>query len=338
MKIRQIATIWLSVYVMSLVLSAGIMIGDDDLRMSESELGVLCVQAVYPAITRGTGREAVDGIMMGKDIGDNDESSVKAAGVKGEAGTGKSDASGEGAGAGKNEGTTGENDGVNEGIQGEIIDTQNPDAPTPATVNVQKNKPLVIIYHTHATEAYQPVSTGNFRTTEEAGSVREVGTVLAEELEKMGIGVVHDKTLHDAESYNQSYTRSLETVKRLISENPSAVFVIDLHRDAAAYTGNVGKTVEIDGETAATFSLVVGQGNENANSLNIFANTVLNKAEEMYPGFTNRLIEKEYKYNQYVSDYCLLLEVGNNENNIKETRVTAKYFAKVLKAVIDDVT
>ncbi len=318
MNIRKTAAVWLSVYIISIVLSTGIVIGDGNAKMSESELGVLCVQAVYPAASRGARREKNEALASGNNIEDKIGS--------------------EAIGDSVSDDEKGNVSAVDENKQLNIIDTQNADAPYPATVNASKNKPLVIIYHTHATEAYQPVSDGNFRTTNESGSVREVGNVLAEELEKLGIGVIHDKTLHDAESYNQSYTRSLETVKRLIAENPSAVFVIDLHRDAAAYTGNVGKTVEIEGETAATFSLVVGQGNENANSLNIFANTVLTKAEEMYPGFTNRLIKKEYKYNQYVSDYCLLLEVGNNENNIKETRTTAKYFAKVLKAVIDDIT
>lgn len=318
MKIKHMAVVWISVYLMSVILSLGITVNDDSVRLSESELGVLCVQAVYPTITRGTERD-MSGAVLADDKNvnaanesiNNAETADIADSLEKAAQTVKSDM---------------------------IIDTQNPDAPNPATVNTKGNKPLVIIYHTHATEAYQPVSGGNFRTVEEEGSVRDVGNVLTEELERLGIGVIHDKTLHDAESYNQSYTRSLATAKRLLAENPSAVFVIDLHRDAAAYTGNVGKTVEIDGETAATFSLVVGQGNENANSLNIFANAVLAKAEEMYPGFTNRLIEKEYKYNQYISDYCLLLEVGNNENNIKETRVTAKYFARVLKAVIDDIS
>ena len=121
-----------------------------------------------------------------------------------------------------------------------------------------------------------------------------------------------------------------------MAENPSAVFVIDLHRDAAAYLGNAGKTVTIEGETAATYALVVGEGNPNASMLNAFANTVNDKAEAMYPGFGGRIISKSYKYNQYVSDYHLLLEVGNNENNIKESLVTAKYFARVLASVIAD--
>ncbi|MBQ9972958.1 MAG: stage II sporulation protein P [Firmicutes bacterium] len=299
MRIKQFTVVFSAVYLLSAILFSGLAIKTDGKKMTESDLGVMCVQAVYPAATRGiarseTGSDSVtDSALSGIVTGDSDSS---------------------------------------------IIDTQDPENPTPQTIKKDNGKPLVIIYHTHATEAYQPIPIeNNYRTTAEEGSVREVGTVLAAELESLGIGVVHDKTLHDAESYNQSYARSLETVNRLIKENPSAVFVIDLHRDAAAYTGGKSKTVEINGETVSSFAMVVGQGNENATALNTLAENVLATADEMYPGFAGRKIDKEYKYNQYVSDYSMLIEVGNNENDISETRLTGKYLAHVLKAVIDEV-
>jgi stage II sporulation protein P len=205
-------------------------------------------------------------------------------------------------------------------------------------VRTDSENPLVIIYHTHATEAYQPVPEGRYHSVNEAGSVREVGTILAEELEKLGIGVAHNKTLHDQPSYSRSYSRSLETAKDMMALYPEAVFVIDLHRDAAAYTGNTARTVLVNGETTARYSLVVGLGNENVKALRSYASRINNKAEEMYPGFGGRIIEKTYRYNQYISDYHILLEVGNNENNIMEARAAAKHFAHVLSEVIKDVT
>lgn len=216
----------------------------------------------------------------------------------------------------------------------ESEETKQEETSAPPIIENTPQNPLVIIYHTHATEAYQPISTGNFRTTEEQNSVRDVGNTLAKELEAQGISVLHDKTLHDAASYNQSYGRSLETIQSLLAKYPGVEYVIDLHRDAAAYTGNVGKTIDINGETASTFALVVGQGNGNAAALNSFASQVSSKAEEMYPGFGGKIISKSYKFNQHVADKYLLLEVGNNENNIRESRVCAKYFAQVLAELI----
>lgn len=217
-----------------------------------------------------------------------------------------------------------------------VVDTQDVENPTPQTMNIDGSKPLVIIYHTHATESYQPASDGNFHVLQEESTVREVGNILTAELEKQGMQVVHDKTIHDNPSYNQSYSRSLSTVNSLISQYPNAAVVIDLHRDAAGYAGGSGKTAIVNGETVAKYNLVVGNGNPNAEKLKIFANAINKKADEMFPGYGGRIIEKDYKFNQYVSDYHILLEVGNNENNIRESKASAKYFADVLAAVVKE--
>lgn len=198
------------------------------------------------------------------------------------------------------------------------------------------SKPEVIIYHTHSTESYLPFKESNFHRAGEEGTVRDVGNYLTKELNKLGIGVVHNKTIHDRPSYNESYDRSLETVTGLQKKYPSARYIIDLHRDAAAYTGNVGKTVKIKGETAAAFSLVVGQNNANFTKLMKHARKITARAEKLYPGFEGRIIEKEYRYNEYIADKYLLLEVGNNQNNIEEVRATGKYFAYVLASVIQE--
>lgn len=201
---------------------------------------------------------------------------------------------------------------------------------------VDNSKPQVIIYHTHSSESYQPYTASNFHRQEEAGTVREVGGVMASELNRLGIAVVHDKTIHDSPSYNESYDRSMETITALMKKYPTAEVIIDLHRDAAAYTGNVGETMMIEGEKTAKYKLVVGQNNDNYSQLMAFANKVNAAADKMYPGFSGRIIEKEYRYNEYIADKYLLLEVGNNQNNIKEVRKTGKYFARVLAEVLEE--
>lgn len=197
------------------------------------------------------------------------------------------------------------------------------------------SKPQVIIYHTHSSESYQPYTASNFHRQEEAGTVREVGNVMTAELKRLGIAVVHDKTIHDSPSYNESYDRSMETITSLMKKYPTAKVIIDLHRDAAAYTGNVGETMMIEGEKTAKYKLVVGQNNDNYSQLMTFANQVNAAADKMYPGFSGRIIEKEYRYNEYIADKYLLLEVGNNQNHIKEVRKTGKYFARVLAKVLE---
>ena len=89
------------------------------------------------------------------------------------------------------------------------------------------DEPLVLIVHTHATESYLPQSGSNFHSTGEENTVRDVGNTLAASLEAEGISVVHDKTLHDNPSYNNSYNRSYDTIQQLLEEYPSIVCVID---------------------------------------------------------------------------------------------------------------
>ena len=206
---------------------------------------------------------------------------------------------------------------------------------------VDNSKPQVIIYHTHSSESYQPYSESNFHREEETGTVREVGNVMAAELNKMGIAVVHDRTVHDRPSYNQSYDRSLSTVTALLRQYPTAEIVIDLHRDAAAYTGNKGETIVINGETVAKYKLVIGQGNDNYRQLLSFAGAVNAAAEGLYPGFGGRILEKEYRYNEYIADQYLLLEVGNNQNDIylssSIVKEVAKFGGDISKFVTEDI-
>lgn len=201
---------------------------------------------------------------------------------------------------------------------------------------VDNSKPQVIIYHTHSSESYQPYTESNFHREEEEGTVREVGNVLMEELNELGIAVYHDTTIHDRPSYNQSYDRSMETITNLLREYPTAECVIDLHRDAAAYTGNKGETIKIDGTTVAKYKLVIGQNNDNYSSLMSFAKEINAAAESLYPGFSGQIIEKEYRYNEYIADQYLLLEVGNNQNKIEDVKATGKYFAHVLAEVLEE--
>lgn len=194
--------------------------------------------------------------------------------------------------------------------------------------------PLVIIYHTHSTESYMPYNESNYHREAEEGTVRDVGNVLETELKKKGINVIHDKTIHDRPSYTASYGRSRETIKSLMQKYPTAKYVIDLHRDAAAASSKEGKKLKIGDTDVAKFSLVVGRGNQNYTELYAFAKKVSQTAEGLHKGFGGPIIEKEYRFNEFVSNQAILLEVGNNKNTIEEARACAKNFAEVLAKII----
>lgn len=209
-------------------------------------------------------------------------------------------------------------------------------AEKPGPNEMDQNKPVVIIYHTHATETYLPVTDGNFHSVAETATVREVGNTLAAELEAQGIQVIHNQTLHDHPSYSQSYNRSLATIREIMNAAGSPKIIIDLHRDAAGYTKNQALITEIGGQKVAKYGFVLGTENENKQQLRALADYMIQKSNAAYPGIARALIEKPYKFNEYVSDYYMLLELGNNQNHIDEANASARYFGKILAEAVQN--
>jgi len=191
------------------------------------------------------------------------------------------------------------------------------------------DEPAVLIVHTHATESYLPASEGNYHTKARENSVRDVGNVLAETLEANGIASVHDQTLHDSPSYNQSYSRSYDTTAELLEKYPSIICVIDLHRDAIASDAPAA-IVSVSGKTCAKYSYVVSTAVETYGDNLKFINAMNNTAAENFAGFTGKVLERGYKYNQNLSSKYMLLEIGYNRNDITEARNTAEIFGEIL--------
>lgn len=202
-------------------------------------------------------------------------------------------------------------------------------------VDVFGEDPLVLIVHTHATETYLPSTAGNYHSKEKTNSVREVGQVLAESLEKEGISVIHDETLHDNPSYNNSYSRSYETIRQLLEQYPTIQCVIDLHRDAISSEAT-GDTISINGKSRARYMYVVSTEVDTATENRSFVEKLNRIAEEEFYGFSGSVLERGYKYNQDLSEKYLLLEFGNNRNHIEEVRNTAELYGKILAKALKE--
>jgi stage II sporulation protein P len=199
----------------------------------------------------------------------------------------------------------------------------------PEMVVSGSDEPQVLIVHTHATESYLPASEGNYHTKEAENSVRDVGNVLAETLKAEGIAAVHDQTLHDSPSYNQSYSRSYTTITEMLKKYPTIKCVIDLHRDAIA-SDSPAATVSVSGKTCARYSYVVSNAVPTYSDNLTFINAMNETASEEYSGFTGKILERGYRYNQDLSSKYMLLEIGYNRNRIEDARNTAEVFAKIL--------
>ena len=205
-------------------------------------------------------------------------------------------------------------------------------------IKVTSQKPRILLYHTHSCETYSENSDGNYHSEDLSTSVRVVGQHLTNELEKLGLGVVHTTKLHDNISYNSSYPNSLKTMKELLPQYPSIDIAIDLHREGKDWTTDAGKkqleetySTTINGEKVAKFFFVVGEKNPNADEVNKLANDLTKIAKEKYPELILPVIKKPYgKFNQYVAENGILIEIGSNATSVEEAKAATKYVADVL--------
>ncbi len=203
-----------------------------------------------------------------------------------------------------------------------------------------EDAPQVLIVHTHGCEAYtmpegeEYEASDDHRTLDERYNVLRVGDEIAQVLESAGIGVLHDRTLHDYPSYSGSYNRSLATVERYLAEHPSIGFVLDVHRDAVADAeGRQYKLLCAEEPDAAQLEFVVGSDGgglphagwrENLKLACAVQETLLRD----HPTLLRPIVVRNSRYNQQLSAGSLLLEVGTAGNSLEEALVAARLFAE----------
>lgn len=213
----------------------------------------------------------------------------------------------------------------------------------PSSIKLDDKNPYIMIYHTHATEAYAPVKQNNYHIDKKEKNVLTIGEIIGGVLKDKGHKVKHIEKYHDLPSYNKSYTESLKTAKEELSKNDNLKVILDVHRDGVdegskyINKAQAAARINIDGKSVATFLMVVGPDNPNKDQLLKFARYIRDKSNEKYPGLCKGIVVKPYgKFNQYVSDHYTLLEIGSNLNTMDEAKETAKLVGEILDEVIVD--
>ena len=187
---------------------------------------------------------------------------------------------------------------------------------------VYGQNPVVAIYHTHASEAYQ-ASHGSAYLWGRHEGVVSVGEALAESLWfDYGISVVHSKTFHDVDQFSTAYSKSALTVQGLIALYPQLRLVLDVHRDA---TGNdSGAVVAVGGVQAARILVLVTTDRYGLPHPNWRLNlTVAHQQLQAVRVSISRLSRgvrqhDDGRFNQHLHPGCLLLEVGDVNNSREE--------------------
>ncbi len=209
------------------------------------------------------------------------------------------------------------------------------------TVKTSKDKPQILIYHTHSQEAYS-----DSRKGKEEDTVVGVGTYLTELLEdKYGYNVIHDKMKYDLMGgtldRNLAYNYAGDSIEKTLEKNPSIEVVIDLHRDGA----DKKRVAKINGKNTAQIMFFNGLSRNSKGEIAYLKNPYIQdnlafslqlqlKGRELYPGLMYKNYLKAYRYNLHLRKKALLVELGTDKNTLEEAMNAMDYLSEILYEVL----
>lgn len=201
-------------------------------------------------------------------------------------------------------------------------------------VALPEQGPQVLIVHSHASEAYTMPegqayeASGNYRTRDCSCNMVRVGDEIAAVLSEYGISVVHDRSLHDARSYNDAYENSLASIRSYLEKYPSIVYVLDVHRDAVQDAdGQQYKLVTAEDPGAAQVSIIMGVDAEGWQGNLRLAIAVQETLEARAPTLMRPITLFSGRYNQFAAPGSMLVEIGAAGNSLEEALRGARLFA-----------
>lgn len=210
----------------------------------------------------------------------------------------------------------------------------------PLSWDLTGEEPTVLILHTHATESYTKsagesyTESSAFRTLDESYNMISIGDHLAQLLQAGGVGVIHDRTLHDYPSYSGSYNHARKAMKQYLEEFPSIQLVLDLHRDASGDNANQMRTsAVVDGKSSAQLMLVVGTNGSGLTHPDWEQNLALGlklhtQLERISPGIMRYVNLRAQRFNQDMSPGALIVEVGAAGNTHDEALTAIEVLAE----------
>lgn len=212
-------------------------------------------------------------------------------------------------------------------------------------------EPQILIIHTHATESFLSTTKDYYtekdltRTQDKNANMLLLGSIVTSKLKSAGFGVIHDQTLHDYPSYNESYSRAAKTITGHLKKYPSIKIVIDMHRDAISSgdTDKVKLTTEISGKKAAQIMLVMGSQSGNVKNFpnwkeNLkLAVRLQEKLETMYPSLARSISLMPKNYNESLTTGSMLIEMGTDGNSLEEVKYSAELLSNSLCALLNEI-
>lgn len=196
--------------------------------------------------------------------------------------------------------------------------------------------PVVLILHTHATEAYAASADEDFRSTSDEESVVSVGAVVAERLTESGINTIHCTKRFDSPDFNMAYYNAALTIREYLEEYPSISYIFDIHRDSiVSDDGYVCPTTEVGGEPVAQMMFVVGTDHGGSGHVGWRDNLALAaRLQKSLTDDTPRLMRsvnlRSASFNEQYTKGSLLIEIGSCASTLTEVENAAELLSVAL--------
>lgn len=211
------------------------------------------------------------------------------------------------------------------------------------------DKPQILIYHTHATESFEPYARDFYdsdftcKSTDRSMNIVSVGDKICEQLDKAGIAYIHDTMVHDYPSYNGSYDSSRQTVSEILAQYPSIKICLDIHRDGIEREDGtrLAPVTKINGREAAQIMIISGCDDGTMGMPDYlqnfrFAGLLQSRFETDWKGLTRPVLFDYRFYNQDLTTGSLLIEVGSHGNSIDQVQYSGELIGKSLAKLFED--
>lgn len=182
------------------------------------------------------------------------------------------------------------------------------------------------LYMTHNDESY--ISGDGYDSIYGAGGIHDIASALKLSLQSKKIDVILDQTLHIPHDSN-AYSRSSVTAKNLLKNNVDALF--DIHRDG---TSRGFYITSVNGKEHCMVRMVVGKANANYAQNKAFALFLASVAKEYAPWLFVDIYMASGHYNQVLSNYALLFEMGCHLVEKDLVLQTVPYLAEVISVAL----
>ena len=196
--------------------------------------------------------------------------------------------------------------------------------------------PVVLIIHTHGTEAYADHADSDYRTDGKDGVIG-IGTVIADTLKAEGVNVIHCEIPFDLPDFTMAYYSAALAIRDYLSEYPSISYVIDVHRDSIMLPDGsyFAPVTSVNGESAAKLMFVVGTDYAGSGHVGWRDNLALcARIQSDIGGSTRGMMRalnlRAASFNEQYTKGSMLLEVGSCANTYDEAARSAGIFAHAL--------